>query len=228
MTASRTLISIIVLMLLSSVMGGCAVAHLAGAMAQEHEYQKLIQVHAEYDGLQNKRVAVIVDADYGTLWEFPLLIEKVAGGVAMQIQKQVPGIIVIHPGQALQWQHSTPQWNAMPLGDICVELNVDRVVLIDMYEFRLNPPGNQYLWEGVAQATIGVIERDGIAMDSFVEEFNILVEYPTISGVDRNAADAETIERGLLLKFIKETAWLFYMHEEPKYPDRYRPELQAR
>ena len=39
-------------------------------------------------------------------------------------------------------------------------------------------------------------------------------------------ADEGTIEQGLLNEFIKQTAWLFYFHEEPKHPDRYRPELE--
>ena len=42
--------------------GGCAIFHLAGAMGQAYEDQKLIEVDAEYHGLENQRVAVTARA----------------------------------------------------------------------------------------------------------------------------------------------------------------------
>jgi len=43
--------------------------------------------------------------------------------------------------------------------------------------------------------------------------------------LSRDEAKEADIERGVLYEFIKQTSWLFYFHEEPKHPDRYRPEL---
>ena len=55
----------------------------------------------------------------------------------------------------------------------------------------------------------------------------MISEFPGISGVDTYQASAGQIETGLLAKFIKQTAWLFHTHLEPKYPDKYRPEPGA-
>ena len=115
----------------------------------------------------------------------------------------------------------------MPSSQIAEELKVDRVVYIDLQEYRLTPPGNQWLWEGRCTALIGIIEAGGYEQDGFSETFVIEAIFPRRPNVlSRDEADEGIIERGLLAEFIKQTAWLFYFHIEPKHPDRYRPELE--
>ncbi len=215
------------LLALGMVLSGCAVAHLAAAMGQEFEYQKQIQVLPKYTGLENKRVAVVVDADMAMLYEHPDLVGKITSGVTLRIARDVPGAMVARPDAVVAWQWRTPQWNAMPYGELAESLTVDRVVFVDLYEYRLNPPGNQWLWEGVCAANISVIERDSFDPDMFIDTFDVVSNFPSIQGVDRSAATARQIETGVLADFIKRTAWIFHEHLEPKYPDKFRPEAQA-
>lgn len=203
---------------------GCQLGQLVGGMAQNAEYQKKIQVLPKYADLQNKDVAVVVVADLSTLYEHPNLVAAVTGGVTLRIGRDVPGARVVPPDAIVEWQYRTPQWDALPFGELTERLNVDRVVYVDIFEYRLNPPGNSWLWEGVCAANVGIIERDGIDPDVFADSFNITAEFPKIRGVTREAATAARIEQGVLSEFVKHVAWLFYEHEEPKYPDKYRPE----
>jgi hypothetical protein len=166
-----------------------------------------------------------VNTDLSTLYEHPDLTANVSGGLSLRIARDVPGTHVLAAAAVLNWQYRTPQWNALPYAEIAEQLNVDRVVFVDLLEYRLNPLGNQWLWEGVATGRIGIIERGGLQPDSFAETLDITAKFPKISGVDRNAATAQQIETGLLAEFIKHTAWMFHQHLEPKYPDKYRPEL---
>jgi hypothetical protein len=206
---------------------GCAAFHLAGALGQAYEEQKQIEVLAEYDGLQGKRVAIVVDADMNLRYQNPDLVQQVAAGVALRIQRDVPDAQVINPAAVLDWQWRTPQWNAMPYGKIAETLNAERVVFVDIYEYRLHPPGNRWVWDGVCAASVSVIESDAIDPDMFVDTFNVISEFPNMDNVDRNAANAQQIERGLLSEFVKQTTWLFHKHLEPKYPDKFRPELNS-
>lgn len=202
-------------------LAGCQFGHLVGGMAQNYEYSKLIEVHPEYDGLEDKTVAVVVDADLATLYEYPDAAITVATNVSHRIQRSVPGALVLSPQIISDWQYRTPQWGALPFSDIASGLDVDRVVHIDLFEFRLNPPGNRWLWEGVCAGNVGIIERDGLDPDNFVETFRIAVNFPKEQGVGRDNADAAVIKSGLLTLFVEETAWLFYRHYEAKYPDKY-------
>jgi hypothetical protein len=206
---------------------GCQVAYLAGGMAQSFEYQKRIEVLAEYDGLEHRSVAVVVDSDLGVLYQYPKLAETVSSGVGNLLAREVSGVKVLMPAYVREWQFTTPRWNAMPYSEMIKALNVDRIVMIDIHTFRLNPPGNRWIWDGECSATIGVVERDGLSTDEFSDAYHVTVKFPTVKQLDRDSATQDAIETGLLAQFIKHTAWLFYPHLEPKYPDKYKPELDV-
>ncbi len=206
----------------TATLGGCAVGQLLGGMMQNYEYGLLIEKHPAYVGLENKTVAVVVSTDLATLHEHPQLALTIAANVSRGIRRNVPGTSVLPAALVADWQFRTPHWEAMPYGELAEGLKVDRVVFIDLAEYRLHPYGNQWLWEGVCAAEIGVIERDGIDPDSYVESFSVESRFPRVKGVGRDGANRVQIETGLLAQFIEKTAWLFYKHLEPKYPDKYR------
>jgi hypothetical protein len=215
----------IVLLAASLLPAGCGLERLVGGMAQNYEYQKLIEVHPVYAGLEDKTVAVLVDVDLGTLYEHPDVLLTIATNVARVIQINVPGATVIAPTYVTEWQFRTPMWNAMPYGEIADSIGVDRVVHIDLYEYRLHPPGNRWLWDGVCAANVGIIERDGLDPDSYADVFSVESSYPPLKGVGRDSANADQIRTGLLALFIEQTGWLFYTHLEPKHPDKFRGEI---
>ena len=108
----------------------------------------------------------------------------------------------------------------MPHSDIIDELGVDRLVWIEIYEFRLHPPGNRWIWEGMATANVGIVEADGYDPDSFSEQWDISEEFPKIKQLGRESATQQSIETGLMAVFVRKIAWLFYDHIEEKYPDK--------
>jgi len=197
---------------------GC-IAGAVGALGQQIERGKKLDVPAQYDGLEAKTSAVIVNADYATLVEHPTLVANVTANVSARIKAYVKDSSVLPPGQVLDWQYRTPQWRALPHGEIARELGVDRLVYIDIYEYRLNPVGNSYIWDGVAGANVGVVEADSLSPDEFVYTTNIVARFPNKEGIGRESARREDIERGLLTLFIQRSSWLFYRHIEDKYPE---------
>jgi hypothetical protein len=226
-TPRTCLILITLILVAGGMLPGCAAGKLIGGMAASEEAQKLLEVPAKY-ALDNKTVAVVVQADYATMFEHPEVVVNVSSGVAVRTARWAPNVHVLDPQRVLNWQLRTPQWNAMPYGQIAEQLNVDRVVYIDILEYRLNPPGNRYLWEGEAVARVGIIERDGPDPDAFADTFDVQGKFPNISGVSRESADEAAIRRGLQEVFVKNIAFLFHYHFEPKHPDKYRPELDTK
>src|SRR5262245_38504421 len=123
------------LLVMAMALPGCAAGKLAGAMLQANEDQKKIEVLPKYKGLENQRVAVLVDADMSTLYEHPAVVANIAGGVSARIQKFVPGTKVVPANAIINWQYRTPQWNTLPYGELAEQLNVDRVVHINLTEY---------------------------------------------------------------------------------------------
>ena len=200
------------------VSSGC-IAGAVGALGQQIERGKKLDVPAAYDGLEGKTCAVIVNADYATLVEHPAVVKNITANVSARIAQYVKDATVLPPATVLSWQYRTPQWRALPYGEVARELGVDRLIWIDLYEYRLNPIGNSYLWDGAAGANLGVIEADGLAPDEFVFQKNILARFPEKEGIGRESARREQIEQGLLTLFIQRSSWIFYRHIEDKYPD---------
>jgi hypothetical protein len=216
--ALRGSIALALATVLGTTSGGC-IAGAVGAIGQQIERGKKLDVPAAYDGLENRTCAVIVNADYATLHEHPRVVGDISANVAVRIRTQVDGASVLPPGEVLDWQYRTPQWRAMPYGEIAKELGVERLVFIDLFEYRLNPVGNSYLWDGVAGANISVVEADGLAPDEFAFTGAVAARFPNKEGVGKDAARREDIERGLLTLFVQRSSWLFYRHIEDKYPE---------
>lgn len=221
-------VAVVLLAAVAFMQNGCAVGGAIGAMSQDFEYQKRIEVPAKYPDLENKSVAVVVQADLTTLYEFPDLTANIASVVASIIKVHVVGATVVSPQFVSVWQQRTPGAATMAYGEMAAQLAVDRVVLVDIYEYRHNPPGNRYEWEGVCAANVGIIERDAIDPDTFGDTFNIVAEYPNVPMLTRQEATEDQIRLGLTIEFTKAVGWLFYDHLEPKYPDKYRPELDKK
>ena len=126
-----------------SLLGSCGMFGLASKVGEAIEAEKKIEVLAKYRGLENKTVAVVVNADRGTLYDFPTVVPQVAFNVAAGIVKHVSGAKVMNYRESLAWCYKTPSWTTLPLGQVVDDLGVERVVYVDLYEFRLNPPGNR-------------------------------------------------------------------------------------
>ncbi len=233
MNALRSLCLLAVLAL--SMSTGCAAVNLAAGMAQNEEYQKLLIVPAAYEGLAGKEVAVLINTNMTMMYEHPQLAERIALGVAKGLQDHaddlIPGVKVINPQLTLRWQYSTPGWTMMSYADMAATLHAERVIIIDVYEYRLHPPGNRYQWEAVCASTVRIVEagEDAIDPETPRAEFEIIARYPqNMDTLPVDSAEPQLIEAGLLLGFMQKTLWLFYEHEEPKYPDKYRPELNPK
>lgn len=213
---------IVCLLMMASLlpMSGCILVGLSSAIGANIEKQKQIEVLAKYRGLENKSVAVLAHSDQRTAYEFPTAIPNIVGNVVLILDKNVPGARVLDPRYSVTWMHQTPGWPTLPLADLAKELDVDRVIVIDIFEYRLNPEGNSFLWDGVAGANVSVVERDGIDPDSFAEEFQVISKFPDMEGIGKAQAGPREIEIGLQKTFVDQLGFLFYDHVEEKYPDR--------
>jgi hypothetical protein len=209
----------LIAMIAFSLLAGCQIFGAAGVIGQNIEREKKIEVLAQYDGLRGSTVAVLVDTDMMVMYEYPSVVANICANLSRRLAQNVEGIGVLDPTYVLDWQYQTPSWQSLPYGVMCDELGVDRVVWVDLFEFRLNPPGNRWQWDGAASANVGIVEIDGFDPDSFADSFDVTATFPDIAELGRESATASQIQTGLLATFVQEAGWLFYDHIEDKYPD---------
>ncbi len=94
------------------------------------------------------------------------------------------------------------------------DAKVDRIILIELFEFRLNEPGNRHLWDGVAAGTVAVLETDGPFPDEYAFNRPISVGFPDAAGYGPDEMRASLVATVLVQRFSQRCAWLFYDHEE--------------
>lgn len=215
-----TLPAIFALALLPFVLVSCGVFGIASKVGEAIEVEKKVEVLAKYRGLENKTFAVVVNAERAVLYEYPTVVPNVAGNIAAGITEHVSGARALSWRDSLAWCYRTPSWTTLPLGTIAEELGVDRVIFIDIFEFRLNPPGNRWIWEGVAGANVGIVERDSIDPDAFTEEYSVTIKFPETKDLSRESAAESQIQLGVVAKFTQTVNKLFYDHIEDKYPNK--------
>jgi len=125
-TSTSTLRATAALLLAGMLASAGCIAGAVGAIGQQIERGKKLDVPAAYDGLEGKTCAVIVNADYATLVEHPAVVKNITANVSARIAQYVKDATVLPPATVLSWQYRTPQWRAMPYGDIAKELGVER------------------------------------------------------------------------------------------------------
>ena len=90
---------------------------------------------------------------------------------------------------------------------------MQRLVLIDLNEYRLNEPGNRHLWRGYIDGNVAVYEADAEDPDDPAFATTVTAQYPEESSIGLVEGEAETIELAALTSFGLKTGRLFYDHK---------------
>jgi hypothetical protein len=210
-----TAISLLLLALAGS--GGCALIGGAAAIYQENSTK---DVPAEFVGLEGKSFAVIVAADRSLQAEHPGLLEAISVRVTERLaaSTNVPRAGGFVPAaDVLSFQYDNPGWAAQSRQELMDGLGkVDRLIFIDLLDYRLHEPGNLYQWDGVAAGTVVV---HGRGSESPLFQRNLTVRFPGRSGLGPDDLNRTQVTSALLARFVDRASWLFYNHEEPFKPE---------
>ena len=203
----------------TGLMSGC---QAVGFMAEAYRRDSTHEVKAQYTGLEGKSFAVVVTADRMIEADHPGIVDRMCAKMTERLANpaNLPRAGGFVPAkQVLRYLYDNPGWPARPLSELGKGLGgVERLVYIELTEYRLHEPGNPYEWAGVASASISVLELDGSMPDEFAFEKFQTVKFPDEKGVGPNQVGADGMTSALSLRLIDRTTWLFYNHQEPYYP----------
>jgi hypothetical protein len=201
---------------------GCAFFGIAGVMEQERRRNAKIKVPPLYMGLEGKTFAVVVEAPQTLEMTYPEVVPQITATVAERL-KEYSGATAYVPGDvSYAMVRNNPGLLMKSYKAVAEELDgVDRLVWINLDEFRLHEVGNRYLWKGVASGSVMVIDAESALDDDIVFESAIRVTYPDADGVTRDQQGEAQVGYELLRRFINRASWPFYEHEE-RHPE-YQP-----
>lgn len=210
------------LLLGGATMTGCAIPALIGGMAESYRKTSTKEVKPETDVLEGKSFAVLVTADRA--------IEEVAPGISATLVARITQVLadprndagttgVVPPAMVIQYMYDHPGWRAKSMEDLASDLGgVQRLVFVEVAEFRTNEPGNKYIYDGVAAGSVAVVEADSKLSDYYSFERTILVKYPDEQGRRPEEIPEAAVRTELMRRFVDRVVWPFITHQEPYYP----------
>lgn len=114
---------------------------------------------ADYKGLNDKTVAIVVYVDSATNFEYPSAREEISNFVTQQIQTTMPKTRLVPYDMVIRWQNETINWQALTGSDIAQHFNVDCVLMIDVLDYATREPDMKNLVRGRLRALAQVYEK---------------------------------------------------------------------
>ena len=208
-----TFFSITILAIVS--ISGCVVPALIGGMAESHHRTGSTTYPAEYSRIEGKSFTVVCSASRVIEAEHPGITARITQRVNDRLIQNANPAYAIPSNDLLTVLYNTPQWPAMTREDLAKLFGVERLIVIELIDYRLHEPGNQYLWDGAAAGVVSVFESDSGLPNDPIFEKSISIQFPDSSGYTRNDLPEAAVTAELSNRFVNRAAWLFYEHEEP-------------
>lgn len=199
-----------------ALLAGCGVAPWVAHGVAGGKGKKKVEVKAQYTKLADKKTAILVAADEYILYRHRHSTLAVARAVGTRLAEHVPGIEIVPPSDVIAFQDKNPYWTTVPYGELVGKLGVDRLVVIDLIEYRTHEPGNAYVKQGMIAAEVNVVEAESEDPDNPAFVTTVRAQYPEEGELGMVNSDDETIEVGVLVLFSRDAAGLFYDHEVMK------------
>jgi hypothetical protein len=173
---------------------------------------------AEYKGLPNSTVAVVVFVEPAILYDYPNLREQISNVVGYQLTKNVDKVKAVEGERVTRFQDDHADWEGMDKTALGKKFGADFVLNISVVTFSTLEPGSTYLHRGflTAQVTLhkcSLPEKEACVWNGG----EIQIKYPekdTTMG-DLNGDDRE-IRNQTILSFAELLAKKFYKHKLPK------------
>jgi hypothetical protein len=177
--------------------------------------EKVIDVEGQYDGLANRSVAIVVSMSDYAQFNHPTAKQAIAEEMARRIQANVPGVTLTSPAEIAAWQQDNPYWATRPPSMLIDQLKVERLVLVEIGEYRTHEPGDKHILRGVISASINIVEAEADDPDNFGASFtkNTMYPEPGESKIGRVGDDEAVIESRTQIRFCETAAGLFYDHQ---------------
>ncbi|MGB0768588.1 MAG: hypothetical protein ACPGYV_12885 [Phycisphaeraceae bacterium] len=177
--------------------------------------KKIIDVDGQYMDLANRSVAVVVSMSDFAEFTHPTAKSTITKEITRRIIANVPGVTATSPNDVLAWQEANPYWATRPPSAMIRQLKVERLVLVEIGEYRTHEPGDKHVLRGIISASVHVVEAEAADPDNFGASFtqNTLYPEPGESKIGRVGDSEAAIEARTQLRFCESAAGLFYDHQ---------------
>ena len=178
---------------------------------------KTYNVKQQYAGLDNRSVAVLVASGEYIDFNYPNVRDQLTREISQRIATNVPGVKLTDPDQVLKFQEDNPYWTARAPAELIRALNVQRLVIVEVGEYRTHEPGDRHILRGVVTGNVNVLEAESPNPNNFALIRPLRAAFPEESrskiGYSRETLSESMVETEARRRFAEDAAGLFYDHQ---------------
>ena len=174
-----------------------------------------VNVTAEYLGLQDQTVAVLVNTDRNILMRYPQAPLEVGAALSNNLAANVPGIQIVDPRRCYDYTVRNIYWSVDRTSHVARQLGVTRLVVVELNEYQTTEPGNNTVYQGLISTSVFVAEADGPTPDDFIYETLSQISYPK-EPIPVPDIQEVTIRKGMLDRFAETVGPKFYDHTQER------------
>jgi hypothetical protein len=204
-------LSILIVLPLSLAMGGCnLLVYPAYVLFGGDE----ISVKAQYKGLKDKRIAILVVSRPAFDFEYPYASTNIGLAGAHTISQHVKGVSFVEQDKIQDFQLENLSWLSMPVSQIAKQFDAQRLIYIDLYEFSMYEQGSINLLRGQISAEVRIFEMESPTPDIESYKSDIKVLVPHNNPIPASEDALYVINQQSIMAFAEKLAWKFYDHKE--------------
>lgn len=174
------------------------------------------KVAAEYIGLADKHVALMISGHPGIEYEYPGVTTNLALISAHQISQHVDNVSFVDQERIESFQRQNPQWIGLGTQPIKQQLNAQRLIYVELVQLSLMEENSVNLLRGRLITEIEIYDLETADSKDPVYQTQIQIVVPESQPVYQSREAQQKIEQALLAAFAKKLAWKFHDHNESR------------
>ena len=205
--------TLIVILLLLVCAGGCDIlAYPVYLLFGDHNPK----VKAEYEGLADKRIALMIAGQPGIEFEYPYITANLATVSENLISQQVKDTSFVEKEKVETFQRQSSRWIGLNMDEIKNHFDAQQLISIELVRLTLLEDNTVNLLRGRLIADVKVYDLEAIPNDQPVYETDIQIVVPESAPVYQSDAAQQQIEQKLIALFATRLAYKFYDHKEAR------------
>lgn len=172
---------------------------------------------AEYRGLDNKSVAIVIYAAQANTDEFPGARQEISEFIANQMRLHLPTTRLLNYKEVINWQDETRNWFGLSEKDVGRHFSVDRVVFIELITYEARADKSYGDMQGHMRANCKVFEVDA-AGNTPAWTGLIDTTWPKDRPVSANQTNEINVRNRTLQIFSDDLVGHFYDQEKADIP----------
>ena len=198
--------------------GGCQQLGYLGYLVAPEPPTK--EVDAEFKGLDNHRVAIVIFADQRTQYEYPFARLTLASVIKAELSKRLKAVSVVDPARVCRYQEEHINWESLEKTELGKALGADFVFQVNLMEYTTREPGSVDLFRGRITGQNSLYQVSLNESDARVwRSENITIVFPQNAPAGIPAGDDMTIRQATEQQYAETLVKKFYKHKAPKEED---------